>query len=168
MEVQAVDVDDIRRILDSPLHAPVFPDTVPHSARGGCFVEDAVIGEGLLGVYYRIERFVLDLNEFGGIVGEAGRLRHYRGNRLSLVKGFADGHREVANPLRLVRTDLDEGLRLRGYLLAGDCAYHAGQRFGCGSVDADDARVRKGRANEAEIKHFAKLDIVGEFAPASQ
>src|ERR1039458_1651971 len=168
MEVQAVDVDDIRRILEGSLNVAIFPDTVPDSVRGGFLVEDAVIGEGLLHVDYRLERFVLDLNEFGGIVGQAGRLRDYRGNRLSLVEGFADGHGEIANLLRLVRTDLDEGLRLRGYLFAGDRAYHAGQRFGCGGVDADDARVRKGRANEAEVKHFAKLEIVGEFAPASQ
>ncbi len=50
MEVHAVDVDDIRRFLEGLLNVAEFPDAVPDSVRAGFFVENAVIGEGLLGV----------------------------------------------------------------------------------------------------------------------
>src|SRR6266849_4452709 len=55
---------------------------------------------------------------------------------------------------------------LRGNLFAGDCAYNSRQRFGSGGVDADDTRVRIRRTHKAEIERFAKLDVVGELAPA--
>src|ERR1700681_412432 len=110
MEMQAIDVDDIRRFLEGALNVAVFPHSVPNSVRAGFFVEDAVVGEGLLGFDDRFERLVLDLNEFSGIVGEARGFRDYGGNRLTLVKDFAHGHGEVTNFLRMVWTDFDEGL----------------------------------------------------------
>src|ERR1700719_1498323 len=168
MEVQAIDVDDVRRFLEGAFNVAVFPDTVPNSVRAGFFVENAVVSESLLGFDDRFERLVLDLNEFSGIVGEAWRFRDYGGDGLTLVKGFPHGHGEVANFLSLVGTDFDEGLGLRGNFLSGDRAHYAGQRLGNGGVDADDTRVCIWRAHKAEIKHFAQLDVVGELASATQ
>ncbi len=128
----------------------------------------STIGEGLLGFDDRFERLVLDLNEFSGIIGEARRLRDYGSDRLALVKDFAHGHGEVANFLRMVGTDFDEGLGLRGNLLSGNRTHYPGKRFGSGGVDADDTRVRIRRTHKAEIEHFAQLDVVGELAPAAQ
>src|ERR1700681_1581305 len=110
MEVQAIDIDDVRRFLEGAFNVTVFPDTVPNSVRTSFFVEDAVVCEGLLGFDDRFERLVLDLDEFSGIVGEARGFRDYGGNRLPLVKGFPHGHGEVTNFLRMVWTDFDEGL----------------------------------------------------------
>src|SRR6266851_2645889 len=93
MEVQAVDIDDIRRILKGAFNVAIFPHTIPNSVRARFFVEDAVVGEGLFG--------------------------NHGGNRLTLVKSLADGHGEVPDLLRLVRTHLDEGLRLRSNFFAG-------------------------------------------------
>src|SRR5450756_1302969 len=89
MEVQTVDVDDIRRFLEGAFNVAVFPHAVPNPVRASFFVEDAVVGEGLLGFDDRFERLVLDLDEFSGIVGEAWRFGDYGGNRLTLVKDFA-------------------------------------------------------------------------------
>src|ERR1700676_2667667 len=142
MEMQAIDVDDIRRFLEGAFNVAVFPHSVPNSVRAGFFVEDAVVGEGLLGFDDGFERLVLDLHEFSGIVSEARRLGDYGGNRLTLVKGFPHGHGEVTNFLRMVGTDFDEELRLRGNFLPSNRAPYPGQRFGSGGVDVDDTRVR--------------------------
>src|SRR5438105_14959929 len=168
MEVQAIDVDDVRRFLEGAFNVAVFPDTVPNSVRPGFFVENAVIGESLLGFDDRFERLVLDLNEFSGIVGEAWRLRDHSGDRFTLIKDFAHGHGEVAYFLRLVGTNFDEGLGLLGNFFAGNRAHYPGKRFGSGGVHTDDTRVRIRRAHKAEIEHFAQLDVIGELAPAAQ
>ena len=84
MEVQAIDVDDVRRFLEGAFNVAVFPDTVPNSVRPGFFVENAVVSESLLGFDDRFERLVLDLNEFSGIVGEAWRFRDYGDDGLAL------------------------------------------------------------------------------------
>src|SRR5258708_3713993 len=130
MEVQAVDIDDVRRFLERALDVAVFPHAVPNSIRAGFFMEDAVVGQGLLGFDNRFERLVLDLNEFSGIVGETRRLGDYSRDWLTLVKDLAHGHGEVANLLRMVGTDFDEGLRLRGNFFTGNRAHYARQRFG--------------------------------------
>jgi hypothetical protein len=168
MEVQAIDVDDVRRFLEGAFNVAVFPNPIPNSVRPGFFVEDAVVGQGLLGFDNRFERLVLDLDEFSGIVGETRRLGDYSRDWLTLVKDLAHGHGEVANFLRMVGTDFDEGLGLRGNFLTGNRAHHAGQRFGSGGVDADNTRVGVRRAHKAEIEHFAQLDVVGELASAAQ
>src|SRR5258708_20831019 len=168
MEMQAVDVDDVRRFLKRAVNVAVVPDTVANSIRASFFVKEAVIGKGLLGFGYWFERLVLDLDEFSGIIGKTRRLRDHSGYWLTLVKDFAHGHREVTNFLRVVGTDFDEGLRLPGDLLAGNHAHDAGQRFGSGVVDTDDTRVPIRRAHKATIEHFAQLDVVGKLAPAAQ
>jgi hypothetical protein len=132
------------------------------------FVKDAVIGESLLGFDYRFKRIVLNLDEFSGIVGKARGFRDYGGNRFTLVNGFTHGHGKVANFLRMVRADFDEGLRLRSDFFADNCTNYAGERLGSGGVDANDARMCIRRAHKTEVKHFAKLDVVGELAPAAQ
>src|SRR6266446_7536998 len=155
MEVQAVDVDDVSSFFEGALNVAVFPHSIPNSVRPGLFVEDAVVGKGLFRFDDRFERLVLDLNTFSGIVGKARRLRDHSRNWLALVKNLAHGQGEVANLLRMVRTDFDEGLRLRGNFLAGNRAHYPRQRLGSGSVDADDTRVRIRRTHKAEIEHFA-------------
>src|SRR5712671_5184966 len=168
MAVQTIDVDDVSSFLEGAFNVAIFPHSVPHSVSAGVFVENAVIGESLFGFDDRFERLVLDLNEFSGIIGEARRFGDRGGNRLSLVKDFAHGHGEVANFLRVVGTDFDERLGLRGNLLSGNRAYYPWQHFGRGSVNAYDPRVRIRRAHKPEIEHFAQLDVVGKLAPATQ
>src|SRR5258708_39697126 len=111
MEVQAIDVDDIRRFLEGAFNVAVFPHSIPNSVRTGFFVENAVVGESLLGFDDRFERLVLHLNEFSGIVGEARRLGNYGGNRLTLVKDFAPRPGGGTGFLRGGRTDFPERWR---------------------------------------------------------
>ena len=67
MEVQAIDLDDIRRILERPRNVAIFPYAIPNPVRAGFFVKDAVVGERLLRLDNRFERLVLYLDEFSGI-----------------------------------------------------------------------------------------------------
>ena len=108
----------------------VFENSVPNAVRAGLFVQNAAIGKRLLRIDHRFQRFVLDLHEFRGIVGQAWRLRDHRGDRLALVKHLGHGHRIVPNFLRVLGADFDEGLGLCGNLSAGERAYHARQRLG--------------------------------------
>src|SRR5258708_37868890 len=165
MEMQAVDVDDVPRLLKRAVNVAVFPDTVPNSIRTGFFVENAVVGESLLGFDDRFERLVLHLNEFSGIVGEARRLGNYGGNRLTLVKDFARGHGEVTDFLRVVRTDFDEGLRLLGNFFSSYCAHYPGQRFGGGGTYTDHTPVPIRRPHKAGADHFARFESRGKLAP---
>ena len=41
MEVQPVDIDNIRRILESAFNVAIFPDAIPHPVRPGFLVQDA-------------------------------------------------------------------------------------------------------------------------------
>ena len=116
------------------LHVAVFEDAVPDFVRAGILVQDAGIGEGLLGVDDRIERLILYLHQFGGVVGDARRLGHDRGHGLALVADFRHRHRIVADLAAGVGTNLDEGLRLGGDLRAGQRANHAGQGFSASEV----------------------------------
>ena len=88
-------------------------------------------------VDHRIERFVLDLDEFGGIVGEAWGFGDHRRDRLALIADFVDGQGIVANFLGVVGTDFDEGLGLGGDFPAGDRADDAGQCLGGGGIDTE-------------------------------
>ncbi len=58
------------------------------------FVENAVVGERLFSVDHGLERFVLDLHQFGGVVGKAGDSANYSRHRLSLITHFGDSQRE--------------------------------------------------------------------------
>ena len=52
----------------------VFENAIPDPVGAGFFMEQAFVFQGLLSVNHGIESLVLDLHEFGGIVGKRGRL----------------------------------------------------------------------------------------------
>jgi len=145
-----------------------LPHAVPDLIGASLFVEDAAIGERLLGVDDRFERFVLDLDQLSGIVGEGRRFGDDGGYRFSLITDLVDSHRVIANLLGMLGSDFDERLRVVGHFLSRDRADHAGKSCSGGSIDADDPRMCVGRAHEAEVEHFAELDVVGKFAAAAQ
>jgi hypothetical protein len=130
--------------------------------------EECFDRQRLFGVDDRFERFVLDLHQFGGIIGQARRFRNYRGYRLSLVADLFTAIGVVANLLSLGPAPIS----MKGCVWAATSlpvivhTTPATLRSRC--IDADDAGVRIRRAHEAEIRHFAKLDVVGELAPAAQ
>src|SRR5260370_38792242 len=96
MEVQAIDVDDIRSVFEGPLNVAIFPHAVPNPVRTSFFVEDAAIGKSLLGFDDRFERLVLDLDGFSGIVGEARGLCDYGGDRVAPGKGLPHAHGAIS------------------------------------------------------------------------
>ena len=56
-----------KRLLD----VAIFEHTVPDLVSSAFFVENAFVGERILGVDNRVERLVFDLNEFCGIICES-------------------------------------------------------------------------------------------------
>src|SRR3981081_878031 len=124
MEMPEGDVAHIRSLLECALNVAVFPYSVPNSVRASFFVEDAAIGEGLLGFDDGFERLILNLDEFSGIVGKTRRLRGHSCRRFPLIKDLAHGHGEVTNFLSVVGADFDEGLGLRGNFLSGNRTYY--------------------------------------------
>ncbi len=166
--MHAIDVDDECGFFECVLDIAVFPNAVPDFVRAGFFVEDAAVFQRLFCIDHRVQRFVLDRYEFGGIVGDGGRLCHHGGYGLSLIAGFLNCHRIVANFLSVVGADLNEWLGLRGDFLAGDRTHHAWQGLGGGGVHADDAGMRVGGAHETQVEHLVQFDVVREFAAAAQ
>src|SRR5260370_41634980 len=114
MEVQAIDVDDIRRFLEGEFDVAVFPHSVPNSVRPGFFVEDTVIAKSLLGFDDRFERLVLDLDEVSGIVGEARGLGDYGRDRLTPRKGLPPRPWKGAQFLCMGATEFRSRVGLRG------------------------------------------------------
>src|SRR5260370_42455203 len=97
MEVQAIDVDDIRSVFEGPLNVAIFPHAVPNPVRTSFFVEDAAIAKSLLGFDDRFERLVLGLDGVRGNVGEDRGLGDYGWERLTPLKGVTDGHGKCPN-----------------------------------------------------------------------
>src|SRR5208282_1006980 len=61
MEVQAIDIDHIRRFLEGAFNVAILPHAIPNPVGAGFLVKNTVIGERLFGVNNRFKRFVLDL-----------------------------------------------------------------------------------------------------------
>ncbi len=116
----------------------------------------------------RIERLVLDLQEFRGVVGHCGRLGYHRSHRLTLVANFGHCQRVIFDFGEGIRADLDKRLGLLRDLGTRQNADNAGKRLGGRGVNTDDLRVSIGRAHESQIEHLAQLDVVGKLAASAQ
>ena len=135
----------------------------------GLFVQQALILQRLFTVAERVERFVLDLNDFGGVVGDGGRGGDHRDYGFALITRFGNGQRIVFDFGKGVGADFDERLGQGHDFRAGESADDAGDGLGRGDIDAENVCVGVGRTDETQVEHVAELDIVGEFAaPAKQ
>ena len=130
MEVHAVDVDDVGGFLESLVDVAVFEDSIPDTIGAGFVVQQALVFQGLLGVDHRIESFVFDLHQLGGIVGESWGFGHHRGYRLALIAHFGCGQRIIFDLGEGIGTDFDEGLGLGYDLGSGQDAGDAGELLG--------------------------------------
>ena len=160
MEVQLLDPHDAvggrERAVDvAPVEAP-FPDEVA----AGVVVHDRRVGVARApGVDVDAERLVLDLDELGGVPGEVAGRSHDGDDGLAHVPGLPDRHAVV---LDLVGRGAGAGIRVGqlGHLVADERAVHAVQRLRLRHVDADDAGVRVGRADEVDVAGAVPATIV--------
>src|SRR5262249_27225945 len=81
---------------------------------------------------------------------------------------LANREREIFDLVAGRRRQLEERIRLRGDLVRRERAVDAFERLRLRDVDRDDARVRVRRADEVDVAHPVRLDVVGEHALALQ
>ena len=72
MEMQAVDVDDVSGFAESFVDISVFENSIPDTIRAGFVVQNALVSQGGFRIHHRIERFVFNLHQLGGIIGQTG------------------------------------------------------------------------------------------------
>jgi hypothetical protein len=155
MEMHAIDVDDVGGLAESLVDIPIFEDSIPDTIGARFVVQNALVGQGCFRIDHRIERFILDLHQFGSVIGEAGRFRDYGHDRLALVAYFGDGQRIIFDSGAGIRSDFDEWLCLCRDLRPREHADNAREIFGGRHVNAYNLRVSIGRAHEFQIQHFA-------------
>ena len=80
--------DDIGRILECLLYVAIFEYTLPDTIGASVIMQDACIFQRIFRVHHRIERFVLDLNQLGSIVCNAGRFGHHCRDWFALITHF--------------------------------------------------------------------------------
>src|SRR5207302_1974102 len=68
-----------------------------------------------------------------------------------------------------IGSDFNERLSKGLDFFSGQGANHTRNCFGCRDIEVGDLRVCVRRADEAQIKHLAQLDVIGKLtAPAQQ
>ena len=114
------------------------------------------------GIDDRRENFIFDLDQLEGVLGDVTARRRNRGDRIADEPDFIM-RQAVARP-----TDRKAGHGLRPSLgvFTGNHRDHAGKFLGLGSVDALDARVGMGAAQDRREQHAWKGNIVAELRSA--
>ncbi len=150
------------RIAKRLVHITVFIHAVPGAVGPRRLVQDDLVGDRLLGIHHGIQHLVIDIDQLAGIH------RNRRGSRgngrygLALEDDLVDGQRQIADLVARRRAKLHEGIALRKDVLAGQHAGDARQGFGRRSIDAEDARMRTGRAEDIEMQHAGAELVIGE------
>ena len=114
----------------------------------------------------RIDRLVLDLDELGGVTRCLARLGDHRDDRLADKAHLADRERVVLHVRTGHGRDLEERVGQGGDLLAGERPVDPRVLLRGGDVDRRDVRVGVRRADEMEVTHPVRLDVVDEDALA--
>ena len=125
------------------------------------------------GVDDRRQHFVVDVDQFGGVLGLVGRfgddqrdavadvadlaLRQYRMRRLLHRLAVGAGDQPSA------RQSVDAG-----QVVAGEDRDDAGRGLRLGGVDAADLRMRVRRAQEIGVRVMLRVDVVGVLAGAGE
>ncbi len=169
VEVELRDLDHAVGLGEGGVEVAPGVETRPHEVPAGVVVEHGRLGFlRLAGVDDRRQRLVVDLDELGGVARELARLGHDGHDRLADVAHLADREREVLDVRAGHARDLEERIRERRDLLAGQRPVDAVDRLGRRDVDAGDVRVRVRAAHEVEVAHSVPLDVVDEDALALQ
>ena len=71
MKMQPVYMNDASCFLKSFFHVTVFENAIPDLIGARFLMQNALVLKRLFGIHYRFQRFILNLNEFSGIVCNA-------------------------------------------------------------------------------------------------
>ena len=116
----------------------------------------------------RLQDFVVDVDEGEGLLGDVGADGGDGGDGVALVEGFLMGHYVFGHEadVALGFGQVDDLILDDGEVLGGDYGQDAGQGFGAGGVDAADAGVGVGAAEDFAVDHSGKLDVGAVFGGA--
>ena len=124
----------------------------------------AVRIECLLRIDDRRENFIVDLDQFEGVLGDVTARGRNRGDRIADKPDFIM-REAMARP-----TSRKAGDRLRPSLgiLTGDNRHHTSKFLRLRNVDPFDARVCMRAAQDRREQHARKRDVIAEFCSAGE
>ena len=110
------------------------------------------------------QRLVVHLNQFQRILRLVAVLRHHHGHRVAHIAHPVNGNGGVGNRLQIRVGDgpgAGNGVQNAGRVRPGIDGKHAGRAFGGVGIDAPDAGVSVGAAQNRRVDHSRQLDVVG-------
>ena len=137
---------------------PPPPPALPAASAGSREDYRSVVGAGVGAIHHEGHGVVLHLDELGGVVCDLLRDGSYAGDRLP---GIADDW-IAGGCFQLGVAELGDAVDV----LDDVDSANAGEFFGRGGVDGDDASVGNGRVDHARVEHAGEIDVGGVFALA--
>ena len=126
--------------------------------------DDRCVGaERLLRGGHRRQRLVVDLDQCHGVLGDVAGVGDDRGDLLSLEAHLVGGQ----HGLGVAAQSRHPGELVLGQELTGDHGDDTGERRRRTGVDAADARVRVGAAQDCHVEHAGQHHVVDVGAPAA-
>jgi len=142
--------EDVVRRLEGLIHLPPPEDPLQHDVRAALFVDERASRlHGLDGVDHGLQGLVVHVDELEGILGHVAAGGRHGRYRLSHVARLVRRHAVGAPALRHggAREAPAEGVFRR------DDGRHARQLLGLARVDAFDARMGEGAAQNRAVQH---------------
>ena len=162
-------LEHMRRILERGIDVAVAHRHEGRDVRG----EVGVHGRGaglhrVARVAHRRQRLVVDLDRGGGVLREVAVVRDHHGDGLADVADFVAGERD----LRARRLDRRIGHQhrdlaggdARRHVVGGEHRVNARHRSGRRAVDAANAGVAVGAADESRVQHAGQVHVIDELA----
>ena len=123
-------------------------------------VQDGIAcrGQRLFGIDDRGQRFVFDLDQIAGVLGDVAILRRHRRHRLADVAHSVMGDHRLEH--RRARPGGERVADFRG-IGAGHHAKDAGERLSLAHVDGDDPGMGMGAPQHRRVRHLGQIHVVG-------
>jgi len=134
-------------------------DLTPDDVRAVVLVQDRRrLQARLPRIDHRLQLFVLDENQFGGVLGGSPVSRHHRGEPFPGEADLVDGERV---PLDVRKRELlRDRLHPGGEVRPGQHGHHARRPPGLGNVDPEESGVRDIGRDDGQMQHSGDLDVV--------
>ena len=114
-------------------------------------------------IEHRFERLVIDLDQFGSVLGDIAAIRHHQRHRLADIAHPLDGERPLVHR-RLHRGE--EWIGELAHLLPGDHRPDAGMIHGFRRVDTFDVGMGVGRPDHMGMQRADRHRQIVGIAPA--
>jgi len=123
--------------------------------------ERGAIAHGVRGGEDAGERLVVDLDQGSGLLGDVGADSGDSGHGMSAIERFAGSEKVPADIAErgLTLAKVDHTVGPLGKIGRGDYGFHTGQSAGLRSIDAENAGMRVGAAQNVAVEQAGSLEV---------